>query len=260
MRLRQARVRSLTRNNPQKTGIQMKRTYIIPTAAMLLAFTQAFAFNPLGLFSDSKAKEPAGRHIGLTDSRDGKAYMIVTIGNQTWMAENLNYRTSGSKCYNNNENYCDTYGRLYTWREALSVCPDGWHLPSKAEFTALTERLGGSRDSEQEEKENAYFRQYNLPESAIAWKTAGQNLKSKYGWMDNGHGDDWYGFGALPAGGYNNVENHFFSEGGGAFFWSSSDEAYQYAYTLELYSDYKGAVMAYNEKGGGYSVRCIKNK
>lgn len=242
----------------------MKCTYIIPTAAMLLAITQAFAFNPLGLFSDSKAKEPAGRHIGLTDSRDGKAYMIVTIGNQTWMAENLNYRTSGSKCYNNNENYCDSYGRLYTWREALSACPDGWHLPSKEEFKTLALHFWSDQDREQEEKENAYYRQFNLPGTAWARKTAGQDLKSKYGWIDDGDDQIAYGdrsgFGASPAGGYNNVEDHFFGEGSGAFFWSSSDEGYLYAYTLELYGGYKGAVVTYNVKGGGYSVRCIKNK
>lgn len=215
----------------------MKRTYIIPTAAMLLAFTQTFAFNPLGLFSDSKAKEPAGRHIGLTDSRDGKAYMIVTIGNQTWMAENLNYRTSGSKCYNNNENYSDSYGRLYTWREALSVCPNGWSLPSKGDFETLLENVGGK-------------------------KKAGAALKSNRGWFDNGNGTDKYNFGALPAGAYFG-HDIFDTESWIASFWSWSNtkgrfEAYDL--TLNFRTEDADLSSVSNPDDDGRSIRCIKNK
>jgi hypothetical protein len=123
----------------------------------------------------------------IKDARDNQTYRIVTIGSQTWMAENLKYLPSvvgpgtGSKTtphyyvygYNGTNvtyakataNY-NTYGVLYNWPAAMNgtassttnpsgvqgVCPDGWHLPSDAEWTELTDYpgftalLGGLRD------------------------------------------------------------------------------------------------------------------
>ena len=76
------------------------------------------------------------------DSRDGKKYKTTKIGEQVWMAENLNYWTGSSECYDNNSKNCDQYGRLYDFKTALKACPAGWHLPSKEEWRSLREFIG----------------------------------------------------------------------------------------------------------------------
>jgi len=107
-----------------------------------------------------------------TDTRDNKTYKTVKIGEQVWMAENLNYETESSMCYDKDPANCQKYGRLYDWGTALSVCPSGWHLPSKDEWQTLVDLD----------------------------KKAGKYLKAKSGWENNGNGTDNYGFSALPGG------------------------------------------------------------
>ncbi len=94
----------------------------------------------------TSSKTTTFNFVGCTDG-DGNNYATVQIGSgksvQTWMAENLNYITGNSWCYNDNTSNCDIYGRLYDWQTALGACPSGWHLASDAELTALTDFLGG---------------------------------------------------------------------------------------------------------------------
>jgi uncharacterized protein (TIGR02145 family) len=132
----------------------------------------------------------------LLDSRDGQVYRTVVIGTQTWMAQNLNYRTDSSYCYNNDTANCSLYGRLYKWGAAMGLkdscldtlksclnqvalnmqgaCPNGWHVPSSYEWL-LNADTSYSRDGGDDLK--AYSRL----------------------WMPN-QGNDISGFRALPGG------------------------------------------------------------
>ncbi|MCL1956545.1 MAG: fibrobacter succinogenes major paralogous domain-containing protein [Fibromonadales bacterium] len=166
-----------------------------------------------------------------TDSRDGKTYKMVKIGNQTWMAENLNYNASGSKCYDNQESNCKKYGRLYDWWTAKTSCPKGWHLPSDAEWTALTDFVGARK--------------------------GGAKLKSTSGWNSNGNGRDSYDFAALPGG--CDSGDSFILVGNFGYWWSASENTANDAYSRYMgYSD--ESVLRYNNfKSYLQSVRCVRD-
>ena len=167
----------------------------------------------------------------LLDSRDGQTYKTVEIGSQTWMAENLNFKTDSSFCFSNDETNCITYGRLYTWTEATSACPSGWHLPSNDEWNTLFTAVGGA-------------------------STAGPVLRATSGWYGNSNGSDDFGFSALPAGDrYNNGEYN--GESVAAFFWSSTDYNNVGAYYISL-PYYGNTELNRKGKDYGFSVRCLK--
>jgi uncharacterized protein (TIGR02145 family) len=168
-----------------------------------------------------------------TDSRDGKSYETVKIGSQTWMAENLNYNAPGSKCYDNSESNCTTYGRLYDWETAKTACPDGWHLPSDAEWTTLENSVGGS-------------------------SVAGTKLKAKSGWNHNSNGEDTYGFSALP-GGYGRFNGDFLLIGDVGLWWSSTVDHASFAYYRNVVYVIADVYKLGNDKSHLYSVRCLQD-
>lgn len=172
----------------------------------------------------------------MTDSRDSQVYSTVQIGNQWWMAENLNYSAEESFCYQDTPENCDRYGRLYTWDVAMTVCPEGWHLPSKAEFEQMINQLGGSEEAggKLKDYENGFWRSPN---------TDASNL---------------YGFGALPAG---RRYDHGLYTGSGYYaqFYSSDEYNDNEAYNLTIGYDYSNAFLYNYKKKYAISVRCVKN-
>ena len=199
----------------------------------------------------------------LTDSRDGQSYKTVVIGSQTWMAENLNYETANSYCYNDSAKYCNKYGRLYTWAAAMDsagtlstngygcgygsicsptypvrgICPAGWHLPTMDEFLTLITAVGGI-------------------------STAGKMLKSTSGWNvcngKDGNGTDDFSFLALPAGSRLGEDDYDY-EGDHLNLWCSTEGDSSLACSMSLLNNYDGTYVSRYSKSYGYSVRCVKD-
>jgi len=166
-----------------------------------------------------------------TDRRDGQKYRTVRIGRQTWMAENLNYRTGASWCYKDDNSNCDKYGRLYDGNTATTVCPSGWHLPSREEWNDLVAVAGGNA-------------------------TAGKALKSTSSyWINrNGNGTDDYGFSALP-GGHRTTAGTFYNEGVSGY-WYTATKCSGNSNCIKMISS--GVTISDNYNWGyGMSVRCV---
>jgi len=181
----------------------------------------------------------------LTDSRDGQTYATVTIGSQTWMAENLRYEgdiplgstasnTTAYRYYpNNSSNNVASYGYLYNWTAAMNgasssesnpsgvqgICPDGWHLPSDAEWTQLSDYLGG-------------------PNSAGP-KLAGNTSLWRSGSLVSSPNFGITGFAAFPAGYYDSYYSSAYNDFGyDALFWSATEYNSDRAYTRDIDYDY----------------------
>ena len=203
----------------------------------------------------------------MIDERDGHEYKTIGIKSQMWMAENLNYADSANYpsmlkrnwCYNNDEENCVKYGRLYMWSAAIDsvywsklgktcgysenlcglpnkvqgICPTGWHVPTYAEFNILITAVGGEN-------------------------TASKMLKFQTGWNSKeGNGTDAYGFSAHPAG-CRDYDGHFTGDGTDAYFWSATEDR-NYAYFMNL--DYLYEVFLFHiNMSYALSVRCIKNE
>lgn len=175
----------------------------------------------------------------LIDSRDGQTYKVVTIGSQTWMAENLNYKMDGSSCYNDSLKNCEQYGRLYTWNAAMEACPEKWHLPDSTEWNILIEFGGGKN-------------------------TAGKTLKAATDWPFINYGDgttvvgtDDYGFSILPGGLYllPDDEAGYVQKRVSAHFWTAIENFERYI--QNNHASFVGPEKQF--KGTRLSVRCLKD-
>jgi uncharacterized protein (TIGR02145 family) len=210
------------------------RKLILTTAAVAAAIAGAFAAEPsFGTF---------------TDTRDGQKYKTVKIGKQTWMAENLNYKTEwGTWCYKNDTSHCKKYGRLYDWEVAMEACPAGYHLPSREEWDNLAESVGG--------KKSPIDYDFNH-----TWKLAGKKLKAKKGWNmyedKSGNGTDDYGFSALPSGDHNTANGRFNRIGDNGTWWTATQVRNGEGYGRGMYYNGDG-VYEIHGKAQAFSVRCV---
>jgi len=244
----------------------MSKIKLVSLVAVLLVAGVLLAFMFFSGFS------PAEYMGGSCDIKD---YKIIKIGEQIWMAQNLNCYVIGSKCYNDDPANCAKYGRLYDWSMALAlpskcnsascanqvnahhrgVCPADWHIPSSAEWEALYSFAG---DTIADGIINTSDFQEN--------PTAGKRLKAKDSWSDCGPpGDgktylceDDFGFCALP-GGIGNAEGFFSNMGGYSFWWSIDEHDHVMAYGRGLTYNSDHANWFNHNKNHLLSVRCLRD-
>jgi uncharacterized protein (TIGR02145 family) len=205
-----------------------------------------------------------------TDERDGQSYNTILIGNQCWMAENLNIGTQKSTaegqdptngiiekyCYNNQPTNCDTYGGLYLWDEMMQnstdtinqgICPSGWRIPTDFDWKVLE----GSVDS-----------QYGVGNSewngtSFRGLDAGLNLKSLTGWFNSGNGTDLYGFNSMPSGEWRYSGSFLYIQQQSFYFTATQADA-STAWMRSLFYNSNQSFRDNFNKTYGFSVRCIK--
>lgn len=248
------------------TTIESSTSYFISETEAQSSFSSAFIVNSsTAQYMISSSSNTTG---SFTDSRDMQTYKTVTIGSQTWMARDLNYETDNSYCHDEYYKDCDMYGRVYSWAAAMDsvgiwstngkgcgsgstcsatypvqgICPDGWHIPTKAEFQTLINFVGGT-------------------------SIGGKNLKSTSGWYNDysgqdsylkGNGSNTYGFSALPS--FLRYETGGVSAVGvSTSFWSSTEEGRDSVYGMVLSSDNSNVFLGRSTKKWGRAVRCIQN-
>ena len=193
------------------------------------------------LFSTRTFAQTTGN---FTDSRDGKIYKTVEIGNQVWMAENLAYKPVKGNywAYDDDQSNVSKYGYLYDYQTAMNVCPSGWHLPSLKEWKKFTKYNGGKRK-------------------------AGAKMISKVGGDQNGNVNNENGFSALPGGMRFDIGGDFGALGKYGYWWST-ELFLDYYRGLEglgsnwvTYLNFNNGNVNYcaHPKDGGASVRCIRD-
>ncbi len=199
---------------------------------------------------------------GTMKDQDGNVYKTVTIGTQTWMAENLRTTkyndgtdvplvtdntawvnlSTGAYCNYDNTNNIDTiatYGRLYNWYAVNTgkLAPKGWHVPTDAEWKTLVDYLGGEDVAGGKLKEVG-LTHWNSPNTAATNEP---------------------GFTALP-GGVRYFDGGFYYFGNNGFWWSATEYNTDYAWPLDMSYNYSYVNNDDNDdKEAGFSIRCLKD-
>ncbi len=199
-------------------------------------------------------------NCGTVTDIDGNVYHTVTIGTQCWMLENLkvtHYRngdsipnvidatawsglSTGAYCnYNNDSNNATTYGRLYNWYaldDSRKIAPAGWHLPSDAEWTQLTDYLGGESVAGGKLKEIG----------TIHWNSPNIGATNETGFTALPGGDRHY------SGQFRYMKNY-------GYWWSSSESDTSNSLSRTLNFSFETIGRYSYPKVCGFSVRCIKD-
>lgn len=197
------------------------------------------------------------------DTRDGKVYQSVKIGNQEWMAENLNtdrfrngdlipeaktdeewvyalkFKEPAWCYYNNNKELGLKFGKLYNYyavTDTRGLAPIGWHVPVFEDWETLSSFL----------KKDVY---------------TGSKLKAKNGWNRNGNGTNVSGFSALPGGERNGI-GIFWRFGDMGTWWSDDyfNGHHVNGRTFDLTRHNSGVSYSFFGSQNGYSVRCLKGE
>jgi uncharacterized protein (TIGR02145 family) len=203
--------------NKQQTFIFQTRNNLMKTK-LLTIISISLLFTGMSFGAPKKGT--------MKDSRDGQTYKTVKIGNQVWMAENLNYKMSSGSYHAFDEEF-------YEWESALNACPSGWHLPSAEEFETLIANTGGH-------------------------ELGGKNLKSITSWLSGGEGVDAFGFNGMGRGLTDNGGETVLNYRMAAFFWSNTDVDKEMAVNLLLTTDDEVSLRV-TPKYGAFTVRCLKN-
>ena len=257
------------------TGTGSFASSITGLTASTLYYVRAYATNSVGTAYGSEVSFTTG---GTITDVDGNVYNTVTIGTQVWMAENLKTTkyndgaaitnitdntawaalTTPSYCWYSNDatTYKATYGALYNWYTVdvanngnKNVCPTGWHVPTDAEWTILTDYLtnnsygyGGSGSS--------------IGKSMAA--TSGWTTYATAGTIGNDQSsNNSSGFKALPGGYRSCVDGQFYSIGSSSFWWNSTEYFTSGAGLRNMLFSGSGVFINLDNKQNGYSVRCI---
>lgn len=157
------------------------------------------------------------------DTRDGNVYKTVSLANKTWFAENLKFNTANSWCYKNLDLSCESFGRMYTWEDALTACPEGWTLPNDDDFKSLIT-----------------FYQDNKKLAFAALIAGGVS-----------------GFEALMTG-WRTCEGEYLDLLQDGSFWSSVERKKKYGNYLQFQPDGGYVYMSYGYKCAAKAVRCIR--
>lgn len=211
---------------------------------VVLSSSEKSSSSETSVSSSSAAAVSNVEYGTLADSRDGKNYKTVKIGNLTWMAENLNFDNSAtatgsidsSFCYDGIPANCEKYGRLYQEYAATAVCPEGWRLPTANDWRDLT---------------NTAKSEFGDNNGSL--RAVGQWENTIFG--DNVTATNASGFSALPAG-YRAKTGECDGEGTKAYFWGE-DNMNHYAWILSNQYDMEKESM---QRGYfAYAVRCVKD-
>ena len=200
-------------------------------------------------------------NCGIVMDIDGNEYATVIIGNQVWMAENLkvskyrdgsaiptghsdndwmNLSTGAYSVYDNTESNADTYGYLYNWYavdDSRNIAPAGWHVATDAEWTTLTDYLGGTSVAGGKMKETGTSH-WNSPNTGATNES---------------------GFTAFPGGYRNYYDGNYLNIGSYGYFWSSSENDSNYAWKRKLNYNDSEVNRYYGSKRFGFSVRCVRD-